>query len=72
MKKFLGAIGGRKFIVALLALISVVVAATTGYEIPETMMTTIATILGTYLVGQGLADGLSGGKTATTTPDADG
>ena len=65
MKKIIGKLGGRKFLVAVLGLIGVMVAALTGFDIaPYT--TTIIGIAAPYLIGQGLADGLSAGKTATT------
>jgi len=65
MKKLIGKIGGRKFVVALVSMIGIVVAAVTGIDIAPYKETIIG-ILGTYLLGQGIADGLSGGKTSTT------
>ena len=67
MSSFLGKIGGRKFVVALLGLVGVVVAALTGLDI-EPYKETVMGILGSFLIGQGLADGLSGGKTSSTPP----
>ena len=60
-------LGGRKFLVAVLGLVGVVVAALTGFDISKYQETIIG-ILGTYLLGQGLADGLSGGATSSTPP----
>lgn len=69
MQNIITKLGGRKFLVALMSLVAVVVAALTGYEIPETLQNTVIGILGTYLIGQGIADGLSGGKTSSTPTD---
>ena len=60
-------LGGRKFLIALFSLIGVVVAALTGVDI-EPYKETIIGVVGTYLVGQGVADGLSGGATSSTPP----
>jgi len=68
VKNLIGKLGGRKFIVALVALVGVIVAATTGLDL-SAYENTIVGILGTFLLGQGIADGLSSGKTSTTTPD---
>ena len=69
MNAFIGSIGGKKFIVALFGLIAVVFTAKTKIEVPpetlNTVLTAIATIVGTFGVGQGIADGLSGGKTSS-------
>ena len=62
-------IGGRKFLVALLGLIGVIVAALTGFDI-EPYKETIIGIVGSYLVGQGVADGLSKGATSSNPPEA--
>ncbi len=65
MRAFIGKVGGRKFLVAGFSLIAVVVMAVTGIDI-EPYKETIIGIAGTYLLGQGVADGLSGGKTSTS------
>lgn len=65
MAKLIGKIGGRKFVVALVALLGVVVGSLTGFDI-EPYKETIIGIVGTYLLGQGIADGLSKGATSTT------
>lgn len=69
MGNFIGSIGGKKFVVALLGLIAVVVSAKTGIDIKaetlDTIVTAIGTIAGAYVIGQGVADGLSGGKTSS-------
>ena len=69
MNSFIGKIGGRKFLVALVGLIGVIVAAVTGFDLAQ-HTTLIVGIVAPYLIGQGVADGLSKGATATTTPDA--
>lgn len=66
--EFLKKIGGRKFVVALFSLIAVVVAALTGVDI-EPYKETVIGIIGTYLLGQGVADGLSHGKTSSNPPE---
>lgn len=69
MNNFIGSIGGKKFIVALLSLIAVVVTAKTGIEVnPDTLnkvIEAIGMIAGGFGVGQGIADGFSGGKTSS-------
>ena len=64
MKALIGKIGGRKFLVALIGLIGIVVAAVTGFDI-EPYKETIIGVIGTYLLGQGISDGLSKGATST-------
>lgn len=66
---FIGKIGGRKFLVALFALIAVVVLALTGVDIAP-YQDAIIGIAGSFLIGQGVADGLSGGKTSSSPPEA--
>ena len=68
MKKFLSKIGGRKFLIAVFGLIGVVIAALTKFDIAP-YQDTIVGIIGTYLIGQGVADGLSKGATSSTTED---
>ncbi|MCK6470413.1 MAG: hypothetical protein L6R28_01595 [Planctomycetes bacterium] len=65
MKNLISKLGGRKFLLAFVTLIGVAVASLTGYEIDANLRETLVGVLGTYLLGQGLADGLSGGKTAS-------
>jgi hypothetical protein len=64
---FLAKIGGRKFVIALFSLIAVVVAALTGVDL-EPYKETVIGIIGTYLLGQGVADGLSKGATSSNPP----
>lgn len=69
MNNFLAGLGGRKFVVALLGIIAVIVATKTGIEIKpeilEKLVTAIGAITGAYVVSQGVADGLSGGATSS-------
>jgi hypothetical protein len=69
---FLGKIGGRKFIVALVGLAAVVLTATGVFdvtpELQERVVTAIMWIVSAFAAGQGVADGLSGGRTSTTAP----
>ncbi len=69
MNNFIGSIGGKKFIVALLGLLAVVFTAKTGIEIPAATQTqifeTIGLIVGGFGIGQGIADGFSGGATSS-------
>ncbi len=68
MKGLIGKLGGRKFIVAIVGLVAVIVDSLTGWDLtPHKEM--IIGILGSYLIGQGVADGLSKGATATTTDE---
>ena len=60
----IGKLGGRKFLVALITLVGVVIASLTGFDIGP-YKDTVTNVLAAYLIGQGLSDGLSGGKTAT-------
>ena len=73
MFEIIGKLGGRSFIVALIGLAAVIITATTGFQISEelkqTIITSIAAIVGAHSIGRGAADGLSGGKTASTTSE---
>lgn len=65
---FVAKIGGRKFVVALFSLVAVVVMAKWNIDIKPYENTFIG-VVGTYLLGQGVADGLSGGKTSSSPPE---
>ena len=65
--KFLGKIGGRKFILAVFAVAAV--ALSSAFGISESAVMTVGGIVASYLMGQGFADGMSGGATSSTTPD---
>lgn len=72
----IGWCGGKKFIIAILGVIAVVITARTGIDVPQEtinkVVEAIGMIVGGFTVGQGMADGLSGGKTSTVaaTPTA--
>ena len=58
LKKVFGAFGGRKFV----ALVGVALMHFGGYTVPMEMWGAV----GAYVLGQGLSDGLSKGKTSTS------
>ncbi len=58
MNTFIGSIGGRKFIVALVALATVVFGAKFGIDV-EKYKDVISWVTSSYLVGQGFADGVN-------------
>ena len=68
----LGKLGGRKFIVALVGLAAVVLTATGQFDMsPELQAKAVEAVMwitGLFAVGQGVADGLSGGRTSSTAP----
>lgn len=64
MLNFIGKMGGRKFLVALVALAAVVLNATLG--ISEQSVLIGGGIAISYILGQSFADGLTGGATSTT------
>lgn len=66
MVSILGKLGGRKFIVAVFAAIAVGLHSWLG--ISEEVVYTIGGIAASYILGQGVADGLSGGRTSSTAP----
>ena len=67
---FIASLGGRKFVAAILGVVAVLLTTKFGYELSEGLQTkiieSIGWIVGGYTVGQGVADGLSGGKTSST------
>lgn len=63
MISMLGKLGGRKFIVAVFSALAVALNAYFG--ISEASVITIGGIAASYLLGQGIADGFSGGETST-------
>lgn len=65
MRKFLGKVGGRKFIVTILGLVAMIVNGLTGVDIDENTIQMIAGIVASFVLGQGIADGLSKGATGT-------
>lgn len=61
----IGKLGGRKFLVALVTLLVVVISATTGIDL-EPYKEIVIGVTSSYLLAQGVADGWSGGATSTT------
>ncbi len=70
MNVIIGRLGGKKFIVALFGLVAVVVAAISGIDI-KPYENAFMSVIASFLVGQGVADGLSGGKTSSVSASAD-
>jgi len=60
---FIGGLGGRKFLVAVLAVIAVVLKEKLG--VSEEQVQWVGGIAISFILGQGLADGMSKGVTAT-------
>jgi len=69
MKAFLGKVGGRKFIVTILGLAAMMVNGLTGVNIDDATVQMIAGIVASFVIGQGVADGLSGGATSTSSEE---
>ncbi len=67
---FLGKIGGRKFILAIVGVIAVALHKQFSWIDSNDVMT-IGGIVATYIVGQSISDGMTGGATSTTTPVSD-
>jgi len=66
MKAFLGKVGGRKFILAIISVVVMVLNGALGLDIPESTVQVVGGIVAAFLLGQGLADGMSGGSTSTS------
>ena len=67
MKKFIGSMGGRKFVVAVVTVLIIAINRKIGLDLdPAQIGGMAATALG-FAVAQGYADGKSDGKTSTTT-----
>jgi len=62
--RLLAALGGRKFILAVFSVVAVALQAWLGISAEAVM--TFGGIVAAYLLGQGFADGFSGGATSTT------
>ena len=65
MASFIGKIGGRKFLVAFLGLIGVVVSATTGFDLAPYAGTIIG-IAAPYILGQSVVDAATKGGSSTS------
>lgn len=63
----LAKLGGRKFIMAIFTVIAV--AAHNWLGVSEQTTMTIAGVAASYIFGQGIADGLSGGATSSAPPE---
>lgn len=63
MSNVIAKLGGRKFIIALFGALAV--AANSWLGISEEAVLVVGGIVATYIAGQSLADGLSGGATST-------
>ena len=64
MNNFLGSIGGRKFIMAIFGVIAIALHERFGIN-PDSI-NTLGGVVAAYILGQGVADGLSHGDTSTT------
>lgn len=69
MLRILGKLGGRKFIVAVFSALAV--GLNSYFGISEAAVMTIGGIAASYLLGQGIADGLSGGETSSVAQAGD-
>ena len=61
----IGKIGGRKFLMALIGLVAVVLNAKFGIAEQQTL--TVSGIVAAYILGQGISDGMTGGATYSVT-----
>ncbi len=69
MKKMIGKLGGRKFLLAVVGAIVIGGSSLMGIDLTPEKVTSIAAIIVGFAVAQGYADGQSDGKTSTTTDD---
>lgn len=63
MTNFLGKIGGRKFLMAIVGVVAIALNSWLG--ISESATITLGSVIATYILGQGIADGFSGGATSS-------
>lgn len=63
MQKIIGTLGGKKFILAIFSVIAIMANAKLGMS--EQTIMTLGGIVAAFCVGQGVADGLSGGATSS-------
>ena len=66
-KEFVGKLGGRKFLLAILGVVIVVFQERFG--ISAAAVEQVGYVVISFIVGQGFADGISKGATSTTTPE---
>ena len=68
VQALLASLGGKKFVAAILGVLAVVL--TTRFGLSEAQVATVTqwvgTIVSAFLVGQGVSEGLSGGKTSAS------
>jgi len=67
MKKLIGKLGGRKWLISLVSVLLVGLNRVIGLDLSETAIASIAGIAAALVLGQGFADGASGGATSTST-----
>ncbi|MCZ7646915.1 MAG: hypothetical protein M5U26_16775 [Planctomycetota bacterium] len=65
MRNFLAKLGGRKFIMAVFGALAIALHGALG--INEDAVLAIGGIVSAYVLGQGVADGLSAGRTSSVT-----
>jgi hypothetical protein len=70
MTKFLEMFGSKKFTVAILTVAVVIINKVLGWNIADEMVDKIANVAMVYIGAQGVADGLSGGKTSSANKTA--
>jgi len=67
MKKVIGKLGGRKFLLSVITTVVIAISSAIGLDLPAEKVASIAAVVVGFLVAQGYADGKSGGATSTTT-----
>ena len=65
MEKLIGKLGGRKWLVALISIVLTGLNNVIGLDLSDKAIASIAGVAAALAIGQGLADGLSNGKTST-------
>jgi hypothetical protein len=66
LKKLVGKMGGRKFVVSLVSILLVGISKMVGMDLGPETVASIAGIAATYVLGQSYADAKTDGKTSTT------
>ena len=69
MKKIIGKLGGRKFVLALVSSVVIALSSLMGLDLPTEKVAAIAATVVGFVLAQGYADGKSQGATSTTTDD---
>ena len=67
-QKLIASLGGKKFVAAILGVVAVVMTARLGFseETTKTVVEWVGAVVASFLLGQGVSDGLSGGSTSAT------